>query len=449
MEQKMNFVFERIPTLDHGENFIDCPDYASPGIKRFSTCPFSSMMMRYARINEPFNNFDISKIKWSTNPDDFDTYIISSGVNHHPLDWCGTDNFGVGYNDRHPDRKNLFEYINPRYLKDLQSGKAFLLLDQCHEGYQTPWLWEWFHNNCNEYKINPEQIMYITGSMIVREHYDNWFSGTAYKNKLFVAPYPKFESIICSSVITKRVIVPRAIDHINYKTANLGEIKTYNALQKRPRAHRMWLFNELLKNNLLEDGINSMNTLIHNHTYYEGKVMDISEWENAMKHLPMLPPHVANTSEEIAIFENQDSGRYQLTFNEQIMLDSFVSVISEASHGDQEGTCFISEKTFKPIACNHPFIIFGNKGSLAALRSLGYKTFHPYIDETYDTLNTWDRLDAVVKALESIYKMSPDEKLQWFNNLKPILDHNFKMLVSSNDRAPITTLMIDQYLKEN
>ena len=86
-------------------------------------------------------------------------------------------------------------------------------------------------------------------------------------------------------------------------------------------------WSELLKNNLLEDGINSMNTLIHNHTYYEGKVMDISEWENAMKHLPMLPPHVANTSEEIAIFENQDSGRYQLTFNEQIMLDSFVSVI--------------------------------------------------------------------------------------------------------------------------
>jgi hypothetical protein len=45
--------------------------------------------------------------------------------------------------------------------------------------------------------------------------------------------------------------------------------------------------------------------------------------------------------------------------------------------------------------------------------------------------------------------MSSDEKLQWFNNLKPILDHNFKMFVSSNDRAPITTLMIDQYLKEN
>ena len=37
-------------------------------------------------------------------------------------------------------------------------------------------------------------------------------------------------------------------------------------------------------------------------------------------------------------------------FNEEIMLDPWLTVVSEASFGDSEGECFLSEKTCKPIA---------------------------------------------------------------------------------------------------
>ena len=45
---------------------------------------------------------------------------------------------------------------------------------------------------------------------------------------------------------------------------------------------------------------------------------------------------------------------------------------------------FITEKTFKPIALQHPFMIFGHSGTLARLHELGFETFPEMFDESYD-----------------------------------------------------------------
>ena len=46
---------------------------------------------------------------------------------------------------------------------------------------------------------------------------------------------------------------------------------------------------------------------------------------------------------------------------------------------------FITEKTYRNIKYKKPFIIMGQHISLASLHKLGYKTFHPLIDESYDS----------------------------------------------------------------
>ena len=60
---------------------------------------------------------------------------------------------------------------------------------------------------------------------------------------------------------------------------------------------------------------------------------------------------------------------------------------------------FISEKTFKTIACSHPFIVMGNKNTMSKLREMGYKTFDNFIDEGYDPLPTHERLQRIIKTL--------------------------------------------------
>jgi len=107
---------------------------------------------------------------------------------------------------------------------------------------------------------------------------------------------------------------------------------------------------------------------------------------------------------------------------------SFFTVINETftCNGDP---MFFTEKTFKPMQYGHPFVLCGVPGALAKLRELGYKTFHPYIDESYDL--EVDDLTRYVKILEQIKILCEldNQQLKTFlSNVRPIAEHNYMTL---------------------
>lgn len=441
----MNFVFEKTGGLvffDNNEckNFLSCNDINSSGIRRFTVSPLVSTLLRYKQVKQKFKNYSFDHIQVGKNPNKFSKYIIATGVTHSPNDWCG-GNY----------RKGIFNYLNEQYLHDARIGKALILLDQSHEGYHEEWLYDELHKQCNEYGINPNQIIYVTGNLEEENQYNEWLEGKSVVGKMCIAPYSHFECMIHETSANRTRIynqlpLPTFYDHLNHKTNNITNVKTYNCLQKRPRAHRIWMFKELVENDLLRYGINSMNDIDYQYTYYADRMMTPEEFENIKRYLPILPPSTNTVEEELKLFSSSDSGSYPEIFNEQIMLDTWVSVVSEASFG--ENTCFISEKTFKPIAASHPLIALGNKYTMRNLQDLGYKTFHPYIDETYDSLETWDRLNAIIKEIKKINTMNHQEKLEWFSNMQDILDHNVDVLKrNSIDLVPKAVTTIDTYFK--
>ena len=103
---------------------------------------------------------------------------------------------------------------------------------------------------------------------------------------------------------------------------------------------------------------------------------------------------------------------------------TFISVISETLI--YEDTLFISEKTFKAIANNHPFMILGNRNSLKALHKMGYKTFHDLIDESYDNLDSIHRMDAIIDEIRKW--LSNPNKIQHLEWMQHIINHNSEVL---------------------
>ena len=60
----------------------------------------------------------------------------------------------------------------------------------------------------------------------------------------------------------------------------------------------------------------------------------------------------------------------------------------------------VSEKTLKPCAFKHPYIVWGQAGTLAWQKRQGFETFDHCIDETYDTVEDEDiRLEKVVEQI--------------------------------------------------
>jgi len=75
-----------------------------------------------------------------------------------------------------------------------------------------------------------------------------------------------------------------------------------------------------------------------------------------------------------------------------------LSIISETCFRDSEPLNDLSEKTWRAIINQHPFIIAGTVGIRRRLESLGFKTFIEYFAEDYDNYSDYEeRLDSIVK----------------------------------------------------
>jgi hypothetical protein len=78
---------------------------------------------------------------------------------------------------------------------------------------------------------------------------------------------------------------------------------------------------------------------------------------------------------------------------------------------------------------------------------MGYRTFHPFIDETYDELDTWERYPAITDAIKKINNLSNNERLYWLENMREILEHNLETLKknSGNQIIEIFKLINNHY----
>lgn len=85
----------------------------------------------------------------------------------------------------------------------------------------------------------------------------------------------------------------------------------------------------------------------------------------------------------------------------------------------------LTEKVLRPIACGKPFILVSTPGSLDYLRSYGFKTFDPLIDESYDTIQDPTlRLQAVIASMKKISSLSANEKKCLWTKLDEISQFN-------------------------
>jgi hypothetical protein len=121
--------------------------------------------------------------------------------------------------------------------------------------------------------------------------------------------------------------------------------------------------------------------------------------------------------------------------DKNIYLDSYISIVTESVFFQSRGvddifvnfpTGYLSEKVFKPLGHCQPFILAGPAKSLEYLRNrFGFKTFHPYIDESYDMeCDDFARLRLIQDEITKFSNKSREEKDEFLNNVKEICIYN-------------------------
>jgi hypothetical protein len=86
----------------------------------------------------------------------------------------------------------------------------------------------------------------------------------------------------------------------------------------------------------------------------------------------------------------------------------------------------ITEKTFKAIALEMPFVLIATAGSLEYLREYGFKTFAHVFDESYDQeTNDVKRIERVVNMLKDLNSQTTRERQLIHKACLPQVEHNY------------------------
>lgn len=184
----------------------------------------------------------------------------------------------------------------------------------------------------------------------------------------------------------------------------------YNRAWSGSREYRLKFAEMLITHDLLSD-CNVKFSMIDNdcdyrHHVFSNPALSITR-QDIHKLLP-ANPYVATASADYVAKDYVNSAI-------EIVLET---LFDDARH-------HLTEKTLRPIACGQPFMLMSTAGSLAYLRSYGFETFAPWIDETYDEISEpVARMHSVIKAMQQFTNQPRADKQQAVANMRAIAQRN-------------------------
>lgn len=136
-----------------------------------------------------------------------------------------------------------------------------------------------------------------------------------------------------------------------------------------------------------------------------------------------LPPLTVDLPLIIDSEKNHADASHAINFWDQAQ-SCFCHVVTETIY--ESNKIHLTEKIFKPIVLQQPFMLVSAKGSLDYLKSYGFQTFNSLWSESYDQATDDTRISAVVDNLEKINAWSSAELEDARYHCQSIVEHNFR-----------------------
>ena len=202
--------------------------------------------------------------------------------------------------------------------------------------------------------------------------------------------------------------------------------KIFISLNRMAREHRVILTSKIIKNNLRQYGyITWANGRSHRYKDYTDDY-----------------PEVINEKYDVLDVVDILQENPTKTIPQKYCNDSFLFLVTETHFNNR--TIFFSEKTFKPILVEMPFMVLGNPNTLQILKEMGFKTFDRWFNEDYDLdLPLEKRCDIIVSEISRLSKMSNTERLAIRREMSDILKHNHSVLQNLMKRSDLVESLMD------
>lgn len=119
-------------------------------------------------------------------------------------------------------------------------------------------------------------------------------------------------------------------------------------------------------------------------------------------------------------------GEYNYEKLNEFYADIFVDVVTESRFAQPTGN--YSEKTLQPMLFKKPFILAAPPKTIEYIKSMGFKTFDQFWDESYDDCyDHEERMSKILKVIDYVDQKSIEELRLIYEQMTDILEHNFAL----------------------
>lgn len=324
----------------------------------------------------------------------------------------------------------------------VSSGKKIIVYDWGSEGFTPGMLFFYSYimkKLIDEHMYDEKNFIIIFGLPDIQQNhilYENL------KTIFKYLPIPLYNSFWEN--IVKELSLPRETSH------NSSFYKKILFLNCQPRLHRLAMISEIIDRNLWDDCILSFYTDSNDLGKFdcpENSLVLPNIKNRVDKNIDRIKPLLPLT---VTLDDNDFKNNLRWKIKDiELAENTLFSLIGESSfynnmalinkYDNLKFRCcyfypcvFISEKTWRAIRTKHPFIVSSIPRFLEGLRELGYKTFHPYINESYDLIeNEEERILAIMDEVERLCKMNDEETKKWLNSIQEITQYNYERLMNN------------------
>lgn len=328
----------------------------------------------------------------------------------------------------HHDDFGLWSHIHPKVVESLRNGKGIVLIDATMEPI-NPYDMEQVQESLKDCSQYPNDTIYLNISDQrfvdnVKYHCFPSFLEIHFCSRHLYDVHDTFLPDLNQPNKTFRYKAPLDYEHpdhpdiLNILDPINYDPKRYLLLNKRADKHLGAVFiNYLLDtHDLLKEGLVSLD--------YQGDTvpelieeLKYSTNDNRFERFSVKELKTARdttTDDYIIISKGHEVTRFNL-------------VVEAYFSNNVIDWPLITEKTWRNVALEKLFVIIGQKDTLKWFHQLGYKSFHPHIDETYDQITRdFDRIMRSFKEIKRLIEMSDTD----FDNLESscadVFTHNQK-----------------------
>jgi hypothetical protein len=349
-------------------------------------------------------------------------------LNYKSLELCEFKNDDVFYYDRHDDslrHLSFDDFINESHWDHVRNTPSVKILIDFSDDYLNIVDIKRFSKTIIEKNINPSQIY-----LLVMDDNFKQFTIQQFTNCGVSGVNVYHYNLLLKKVLMKYVETYN--EPTSYKFSFLS------------RNYHTWRLSAIVK--LIESGvINDFNYSFHNYLPYQSKDVTLDEVKRDIisegftiddtisswvDHLPydigsrhnkwnnVTYDAILSADFHFLIESHYDAFLFKIysTFKEKYDIEDF-------------SPAFPTEKTWKVIACKKPFITATTPFYLKGIKQLGFKSFSPFIDESYDEIvDNKERMNAVVNESIRISKLPTEDYNKLILDCKEICEYNYQIL---------------------